>query len=105
MTKPEKTKNTRPSAAPQRHYMLESLRLGMVEEPYTDKVREYMNLRQLKRLEADVAERGVSVMDAKRDAGGEPQRLSLVQVSRQCWPSIPPWDLDMNPPRGGDDEL
>ena len=53
MTKPEKTKEYKAL----RSAMLESLEArGMVEEPYTDKVREYMNFWcQLKRLEADVA--------------------------------------------------
>ena len=92
-----------------RSAMLESLEArGMVEEPYTDKVREYMNFWcQLKRLEADVAERGVSVMDAKRGMPVENRSVSLaVQVSRQMLAIYTALGFKDEPSQGGgDDEL
>ena len=105
MTKPEKTKEYKAL----RIAMLESLEArGMVEEPYTDKVREYMNFWcQLKRLEADVAERGVSVMDAKRGMPVENRSVSLaVQVSRQMLAIYTALGFKDEPSQGGgDDEL
>ena len=76
--------------------------------PYTDKVREYMNFWcQLKRLEADVAERGVSVMDAKRGMPVENRSVSLaVQVSRQMLAIYTALGFKDEPSQGGgDDEL
>ena len=80
--KPEQTKAYKEL----RQSMMDSLEArGMVEAAYTDKVREYMNFWvQLQQLEADVAERGVSVLDEKRGMMVENRSISLaVQVSRQ----------------------
>lgn len=80
--RPEQTKAYREL----RQSMMDSLEArGMVEAAYTDKVREYMNFWvQLQQLEADVAERGVSVLDEKRGMMVENRSISLaVQVSRQ----------------------
>ena len=58
---------------------------GLVEEVYRDKVEEYMTLwRQLRELQEDIEERGVTVMDEKRGMLVENRSVSLeVQVSRQ----------------------
>jgi phage terminase small subunit len=66
--------------------LLENLEArGMIEDVYTDKVQEYMNLwEQLQMLNADVAARGIAVMDDKRGCMAENRSVSLgVQVSRQ----------------------
>ena len=58
---------------------------GLVEEVYTDKVNEYMDLwRQRMLLKQDIEERGISVIDLKRGGIVENRSVSLeVQVSRQ----------------------
>lgn len=58
---------------------------GLVEEAYTDKVEEYMDFWvQRQKLEADIARRGVTVLDEKRGMPVENRSVSLaVQVSRQ----------------------
>lgn len=69
-----------------RKSMLDNLKArGLVEEAYQDKVEEYMDFWvQRQKLEADVAARGISVLDAKRDMMVENRSVSLsVQVSRQ----------------------
>lgn len=66
--------------------LLTSLKIrDMVEQVYTDKVEEYMGLWcQLKDLDEDIAERGVTVYDDKRGMYVENRSLSLkIQVSRQ----------------------
>ena len=80
--KPEQTKAYKEL----RQSMMDSLEArGMVESAYADKVREYMNFWvQLQQLEADVAERGVSVMDERRGMLVENRSVSLAtQVSKQ----------------------
>ena len=58
---------------------------GLVEKVYTDKVNEYMDLwEQRIKLERDICERGISVLDEKRGMLVENRSISLeVQVSRQ----------------------
>lgn len=58
---------------------------GLVEKVYTDKVNEYMDLwEQRIKLERDIRERGISVLDEKRGMMVENRSISLeVQVSRQ----------------------
>ena len=58
---------------------------GLVEEVYRDKVEEYMTLwRQLRALQEDIQERGVTVMDKKRGMLVENRSVSLAtQVSKQ----------------------
>lgn len=58
---------------------------GLVEEVYRDKVEEYMTLwRQLRELQEDIEERGVTVMDEKRGMLVENRSVSLAtQVSKQ----------------------
>lgn len=58
---------------------------GLVEEVYRDKVEEYMTLwRQLRELQEDIRERGVTVMDEKRGMLVENRSVSLAtQVSKQ----------------------
>lgn len=58
---------------------------GLVEEVYRDKVEEYMTLwRQLRELQEDIQERGVTVMDEKRGMRVENRSVSLAtQVSKQ----------------------
>lgn len=58
---------------------------GLVERAYADKVEEYMDFWvQRQRLEADIARRGITVMDEKRGMRVENRSVSLcVQVSRQ----------------------
>lgn len=58
---------------------------GLVEEVYTDKVEEYMDLwRQRMMLKKDIEERGITVWDYKREMDVENRSVSLeVQISRQ----------------------
>lgn len=58
---------------------------GLVEEVYTDKVDEYMDLWwQRMMLKEDIEFRGVTVYDKKRETAVENRSVSLeVQVSRQ----------------------
>lgn len=58
---------------------------GLVEEVFSDKVQEYMDLwRRRQQLEEDIEARGVSVMDERRGMMVENRSVSLaVQVSRQ----------------------
>lgn len=58
---------------------------GLVEEAYRDKVEEYMDFWvQRQKLEADIAARGITVLDEKRGMLVENRSVSLaVQVSRQ----------------------
>ena len=58
---------------------------GLVEEVFSDKVQEYMDLwRHRQQLEEDIEARGVSVMDERRGMLVENRSVSLaVQVSRQ----------------------
>lgn len=58
---------------------------GLVEEVFSDKVQEYMDLwRRRQQLEEDIEARGVSVMDERRGMLVENRSVSLaVQVSRQ----------------------
>lgn len=58
---------------------------GLVEKAYTDKVEEYMDFWvQRQKLEADIARRGVTILDEKRGMPVENRSVSLaVQVSRQ----------------------
>ena len=69
-----------------RKSLLDSLEArGLVEEVYRDKVEEYMTLwRQLRELQEDIEERGVTVMDEKRGMLVENRSVSLAtQVSKQ----------------------
>lgn len=69
-----------------RQSLLENLEArGLVEKAYTDKVGEYMDFWvQRQKLEADIAARGISVLDEKRGMMVENRSVSLsVQVSRQ----------------------
>ena len=69
-----------------RQSMLDDLTArGLVDRAYTDKVEEYMDFWvQRQKLEADIAARGVTVLDAKRGMPVENRSVSLsVQVSRQ----------------------
>ena len=58
---------------------------GLVEEVFSDKVQEYMDLwRRRQQLEEDIEARGVSVMDERRGMLVENRSVSLeVQISRQ----------------------
>lgn len=58
---------------------------GLVEKVFGDKVKEYVDLWiRRKQLEADIEERGITVMDEKRGMLVENRSVSLeVQVSRQ----------------------
>lgn len=58
---------------------------GLVEEVYTDKVEEYMDLwEHLKNLQTDIKERGYTIMDKKRGMEVENRSVSLaLQTSRQ----------------------
>ena len=58
---------------------------GLVEHIYQDKISEYMDLWvRRKELEADIAERGVTVLDEKRGVMTENRSVSLeIQISRQ----------------------
>lgn len=58
---------------------------GLVEDVFTDKLDEYMRLwKRFHELDADVEDRGVSVMDERRGMMVENRSVSLaVQVSRQ----------------------
>lgn len=79
----------------------------MVETTYADKVREYMNFWvQLQQLEADVAQRGVSVLDEKRGMMVENRSISLaVQVSRQMLAIYTALGFkDEGPRQGGEDD-
>ena len=102
--KPEQTKAYKEL----RQSMMDSLEArGMVEAAYTDKVREYMNFWvQLQQLEADVAERGVSVLDEKRGMMVENRSISLaVQVSRQMLAIYAALGFkDEGPRQGGEDD-
>ena len=69
-----------------RRSLLEHLQArGMVEQLYVDKVQEYMDFWvQRKRLEEDIATRGICVLVSKRQMPVENRSVSLaVQVSRQ----------------------
>ena len=91
-----------------RQSMMDSLEArGMVEAAYADKVREYMNFWvQLQQLEADVAQRGVSVLDEKRGMMVENRSISLaVQVSRQMLAIYTALGFkDEGPRQGGEDD-
>ena len=58
---------------------------GLVEEVFSDKVQEYMDLwRRRQQLEEDIEARGMSVMDERRGMLVENRSVSLeVQISRQ----------------------
>lgn len=102
--KPEQTKAYKEL----RQSMMDSLEArGMVEAAYVDKVREYMNFWvQLQQLEADVAQRGVSVLDEKRGMMVENRSISLaVQVSRQMLAIYAALGFkDEGPRQGGEDD-
>lgn len=66
--------------------LLENLKArGLVEAVYVDKVAEYMTLWEIaKHFEADIAERGVTVYDSKRELDVENRSCSLLlQTSKQ----------------------
>ncbi len=86
MAKPKwKIERERQRAALERALLDNLEARGLVEEVYRDKVTEYMGLwDRLQDLRADIARRGVSVMDEKRGMPVENRSVSLeVQVSRQ----------------------
>lgn len=58
---------------------------GLVEDVYTDKVQEYMDLwERRQQLKQDIADRGITVLDAKREMVVENRSVSLeIQVGRQ----------------------
>lgn len=95
-----------------RKSMLDNLSArGLVEDVYTDKVEEYMHFWvQRQNLEADIADRGITVMDEKRGMMVENRSVSLaVQVSRQMlaiWTALGLKDDACSPDRarGGDDD-
>lgn len=95
-----------------RKSMLENLRSrGLEEKLYTDKVEEYLAFWvQLKQLHADIKERGITVMDHKREMLVENRSVSLeVQVSRQMlaiWTALGLKDDACDPSRcqGADDD-
>lgn len=69
-----------------RKSLLESLEArGLVEDVYRDKVDEYMDLwRHRMELREDIHQRGVAVMDNKREMVVENRSVSLeLQVSKQ----------------------
>ena len=85
---------------------------GLVEEVYRDKVEEYMTLwRQLRELQEDIDERGVTVMDEKRGMRVENRSVSLAtQVSKQMLAiynalGLKPADNPARKPGIDDDEL
>ena len=85
---------------------------GLVDGAYTDKVEEYMDFWvQRQKLEADIAARGVTVLDAKREMLVENRSVSLsVQVARQMLAIFTALGLKedacaASPQDGEDDEL
>ncbi len=94
-----------------RQSMLDDLAArGLVDQAYTDKVEEYMDFWvQRQKLEADIAARGVTVLDAKRGMPVENRSVSLsVQVSRQMLAIFTALGLKDDAcaasPQGGDDD-
>lgn len=94
-----------------RQSMLDDLAArGLVDQAYTDKVEEYMDFWvQRQKLEADIAARGVTVLDAKRGMPVENRSVSLsVQVSRQMLAIFTALGLKDDacaaPPQGDDDD-
>ena len=81
---------------------------GLVEETYRDKVEEYMDFWvQRQKLEADIADRGITVLDEKRGMMVENRSVSLaVQVSRQMLAIFKALGLqeDTCTPSQGDDD-
>lgn len=96
-----------------RKSLLESLEArGLVEDVYRDKVDEYMDLwRHRMELREDIHQRGVAVMDNKREMVVENRSVSLeLQVSKQMLAIFTA--LGFKPPEGragpgrfDDDEL
>ena len=91
--------------------MLDDLQArGLVGKQYTDKVEEYMDFWvQRQKLEADIAARGVTVLDAKREMPVENRSVSLsVQVSRQMLAIFTALGLKEDAcaasPQGGDED-
>lgn len=83
---------------------------GLTDTVYLDKRDEYMTFWvRLKELEADIADRGVTVEDEKRGMRVENRSVSLsVQVSKQMlaiMKSLGISDLAKNARSGDDDEL
>lgn len=86
---------------------------GLVEEVFSDKVQEYMDLwRRRQQLEEDIEARGVSVMDERRGMLVENRSVSLeVQISRQMLAIYTALgfkdhaNAPMTPPGGEDDAL
>ena len=83
---------------------------GLTDMVYLDKRDEYMTFWvRLKELEADIAARGVTVIDEKRGMRVENRSVSLsVQVSKQMlaiMKSLGISDLARNARAGDDDEL
>ena len=94
-----------------RQSMLDDLTArGLVDQAYTDKVEEYMDFWvQRQKLEADIAARGVTVLDVKRGMPVENRSVSLsVQVSRQMLAIFTALGLKDDAcaasPQGGDDD-
>ncbi len=94
-----------------RQSMLDDLTArGLVDRAYTDKVEEYMDFWvQRQKLEADIAARGVTVLDAKREMPVENRSVSLsVQVSRQMLAIFTALGLKEDAcaasPQGGDED-
>lgn len=96
-----------------RQSMLDDLAArGLVDRAFTDKVEEYMDFWvQRQKLVADIAARGVTVLDAKREMPVENRSVSLsVQVSRQMLAIFTALGLKedacaASPPGGDEDEL
>lgn len=86
---------------------------GMVEDVFSDKVQEYMDLwRRRQQLEEDIEARGVSIFDERRGMMVENRSVSLeVQISRQMLAIYTALGFKdqanspMFPPGGEDDEL
>lgn len=86
-----------------RKSLLESLEArGLVEDVYRDKVDEYMDLwRHRMELREDIHQRGVAVMDNKREMVVENRSVSLeLQVSKQMLAIFTA--LGFKPPEGRD---
>lgn len=85
---------------------------GLVEDMFTDKVDEYMDLwRRRKQLGTDIDQRGIAVLDEKRGMLVENRSVSLeVQISRQMlaiYTALGFKEQAANftaPPPGGDDD-
>lgn len=96
-----------------RKSLLESLEArGLVEDVYRDKVDEYMDLwRHRMELREDIHQRGVAVMDNKREMVVENRSVSLeLQVSKQMLAiftalGFKPAEGRAGPGRFDDDEL